>query len=217
MLSLPLASAPMAPAFGTADLDLPPPRSKMPLIIGAVIGVAALVGVIVAMSSGSAPPPPPPPPPAVVPSPPAAATTPEPAATPAVTNTPVTPPSPIENREPEGKPTPAPGGGFSDLFAQGAQKADKPGVGRAFDPAEARKAVAAVLPNVARCKEAGAPVGQSTAAITFEATGNVSSVTVGAPFSGSSTGTCIIGALKQAKVAPFSGLPGTISHPVSLR
>jgi hypothetical protein len=146
---------------------------------------------------------------------------PEPASTPTSTPTPASnpaaPPSPIENTPPGGKPAPAPGGGFSDLFAQGAQMADKPGTGRAFDQAEARKAVAAVLPNVARCKEAGGAVGQSTAAITFEASGNVSSVTVGAPFSGSSTGTCIIGALKEAKVAPFSGLPGTISHPVSLR
>jgi hypothetical protein len=175
--------------------------------------VAALVGVIVAMSGGSAPPPPPPPTVATTP-----AAVPEPATTPGTpTNTPVTPPSPIDDGASGSKPAPAPGGGFSDLFAAGAQKADKPGTGRAFDPAEARRAVAAVLPNVARCKEAGGAVGQSTAAITFEASGSISSVTVGAPFSGSSTGTCIIGALKEARIAPFSGLPGTISHPVSLR
>jgi hypothetical protein len=214
MLSVPLASAPMSPAFSTADIDIPPPRSKMPLIIGGILAAAVLVGVIVAVSSSSSPPPPPPPP-AVAPSPPPAA--PEPAATPAATNTPVTPPSPIENKGSDAKPAQVPTGGFSDLFAEGAQKAGKPGVGGAFDPAEARKAVAAVLPNVARCKEAGGAVGQSTAAITFESNGKVSTATVGAPFSGSSTGTCIIAALKQAKVAPFSGLPGTISHPVSLR
>jgi hypothetical protein len=206
--------APATFAGGATDLDFPAPRSKGPLILGAVAGVAALVGIIVAVSSsGSAPPPPPPPAVATTP-----VTAPEPAATPTPTppSTQGTPPSPIDNTEP-GKPATTPGGSFSDLFAQGAGKAGKPGTGRAFDAAEAKKAVAAVLPNVARCKEAGGAVGQSTAAITFEANGSVSSVTVGAPFSGSSTGTCIIGALKAARIAPFSGLPGTISHPVSLR
>lgn len=209
----------MAPAAfqGAADVDFPAPRSKMPLVLGAIAGVAAIVGIIVAVSgSGSAPPPPPAP---AVPTTPVAA--PEPASTPTSTpptptSTPGTTPSPMENTQPQ-KPAANPGGGFSDLFAAGAEKADKPGTGKAFDAAEAKRAVAAVLPNVARCKEAGSPVGQSTAAITFEANGSVSSVTVGAPFSGSSTGTCIIGALKVAKIVPFSGLPGTISHPVSLR
>jgi hypothetical protein len=201
------------PIIATADLDFPAPKSKMPLVIVGIVGVAALVGIIVAVSSGSAPPPPPPP---AVATP---ATTPQPAATPAPgpTNTPVTPPSPIENTPSGRAAAPAPGGGFSDLFAAGAEKAGTPGAARAFDMAEARKAVAAVLPSVARCKEPGGAVGQSTAAITFESNGSVSSVTVGAPFSGSSTGTCIIGALKAAKVRPFSGLPGTVSHPVSLR
>jgi hypothetical protein len=198
-----------------ADLDFPAPRSKLPLVVLAIVAVAALVGIIVAVSSGS--PPPPPSPPAVVTTP---ATAPEPAATPspAPTTAPVTRPSPIEEK-PSGSSAaaPAPGGGFSDLFAAGAEKAGTPGAGRAFDLSEARKAVAAVLPNVARCKEPGGIVGQSTAAITFESNGSVSSVTVGAPFSGSSTGTCIIGALKAAKVTPFRGLPGTVSHPVSLR
>jgi hypothetical protein len=198
----------------TVDLDFPAPRSKLPLVVVAIVAVAALAGIIVAMSGGS--PPPPPPPPAVVTTP---ATAPEPAPTPspAPTTAPVTPPSPIENKPSGGAPTPAPGAGFSDLFAAGAEKAGTPGAGRAFDLAEARKAVAAVLPNVARCKEPGGVVGQSTAAITFESNGAVSSVTVGAPFSGTSTGTCIIGALKAAKVTPFRGLPGTVSHPVSLR
>jgi hypothetical protein len=205
----------MAPALGAADLDFPAPRSKMPLVFGAIVGIAAVVGIVVAVSSSdTAPPPPPPPPVATTP-----AAAPEPASTPTAppANPQVTPPTAMEDAPPGAKAAPAPGGGFSELFAHGAQKAGKPGTGRAFDAAEARKAVAAVLPNVARCKEAGGAVGQSTAAITFEASGNVSSVTVGAPFSGSSTGTCIIGALKDAKVTPFSGLPGTISHPVSLR
>jgi hypothetical protein len=213
--SAPIASAPLAvpqPVLATADLEFPAPKSKMPLVVVAIVGVAALVGVIVAVSGGSPPPPPPPPPVATTP-----ATTPGPAATPTPGPTPVTPPSPIENTPSGRTAAPAPGGGFSDLFAAGAEKAGTPGATRAFDMAEARKAVALVLPSVARCKEPGGAIGQSTAAITFESNGSVSSVTVGAPFSGSSTGTCIIGALKAAKVRPFSGLPGTVSHPVSLR
>lgn len=105
------------------------------------------------------------------------------------------------------------------MFAAGAQQAQKGGTTsgtKAFDPEEARTAVAGALKAVAACREPGGPSGQTSASITFDATGHVSSVTVGAPFSGTSTGTCIIGALKSAKVTPFSGLPGTVSQPVSL-
>jgi hypothetical protein len=73
------------------------------------------------------------------------------------------------------------------------------------------------LKAAAACKEPGGQMGQASATITFEASGNVSSVTVGAPFAGTTTGTCIITAFKRAKVAPFSGLPGTVSQTISLR
>ena len=105
------------------------------------------------------------------------------------------------------------------MFAAGAEKAQKggsSGSAKAFDAEEARTAVASVLKAVAACKEAGGPSGQTSAAVTFGPNGQVTAVTVGAPFSGTSTGTCIITAFKSAKVTPFNGLPGTVSQPVSL-
>ena len=86
-----------------------------------------------------------------------------------------------------GTPHPSPGasGDFSQLFAAGAEKAQKGGSGasaKAFDAEEAKTAVAAVLKLVAACKEPGGPTGQSAAAVTFDASGHVSSVTIGAPF-----------------------------------
>jgi hypothetical protein len=105
------------------------------------------------------------------------------------------------------------------MFAAGAEKAQKggpTGTAKAFDAEEARAAVGGVLKAVAACKEPGGPAGQANAAVTFGPGGQVTGVTIGAPFSGTTTGTCIIGAFKAAKVTPFNGLPGTVSQPVSL-
>ena len=112
----------------------------------------------------------------------------------------------------------ATGGDFSQMFAAGAEKAQKGDTtsGKPFDAESARTAVGAVLKSVAACREPGGPTGQTSAAITFGSNGLVTAVTVGAPFAGTSTGTCIITALKAAKMPPFSGLPGTITQPVSL-
>jgi hypothetical protein len=201
----------------TTDLEFPAPRSKTPLIVGGIVLVLAAAGIAIAVTRGGSPPAPPPVP-AEAPPTPTAAT---PAAT--VTNTPV-PDSPKATAGPQddiaGK-TPAPAGtDFSQMFAQGAEKAQKGGTSESakpFDAEEARTAIAGVLKSVAACKEAGGAIGQSSAAVTFEASGHVSSVTIGAPFSGTSTGTCIITAFKAAKVTPFSGLPGTVTQPVSLQ
>jgi hypothetical protein len=216
-----LAPSPFAGAT-TTDLDFPASRKKGPLIIGAVVLVLAAAGIAIAVSSSGSHPPPPPVP-VATPTPTVTET-----ATAAPTNTPPSdspaPDSPAPSHPQDtvaGTPAPAAptGGDFAQAFAQGAEKAQKGGSGssaKSFDAEEARSAVAGVLKAVAACKEPGGPTGQSSAAVTFEASGHVSSVTIGAPFSGTSTGTCIIGALKAAKVAPFNGLPGTVSQPVSL-
>jgi hypothetical protein len=211
-----LAPNPFAVAT-TTDLEYNPPRSKAPFVIGGIVLVLAAAGVAFAvLGSGSHPPPPPVP--AAVPTAPPQAPSPSPAETHAA-ETASPPAHPSDDIAGTPHPTGASSGDFSQMFAAGAEKAEKgsgAGGDKAFDAEAAKTAVAAVLKLVAACKEPGGPTGQSSAAVTFDASGHVSSVTIGAPFSGTSTGTCIIGALKNAKMAPFSGLPGTISQPVSL-
>jgi hypothetical protein len=214
-----LAPNPFAVAT-TTDLEFTPQRSKAPLIIGGIVLVLAAAGIAVAVtSSGSRPAPPPVPPPA--PAAPAATTPPAATATQSTASpeSPTAPPSKPSD-DIAGTPRPsASNGDFSQLFAAGAQQAQKGGTtgsAKPFDLEEARAAVAGALKAVAACREPGGPSGQTSASVTFDATGHVSSVTVGAPFSGTSTGTCIIGALKSVKVTPFTGLPGTVSQPVSL-
>ena len=214
-----LAPNPFAVAT-TTDLEFTSQRSKTPLIIGGLVLVLAAAGIAVAVtSSGARPAPPPVPPPA----PAAPALTTPPVATTAETTT-----APEATTAPPAKPsddiagTPRPSasnGDFSQLFAAGAQQAQKGGTtgsAKPFDPEEAKTAIAAALKAVAACREPGGPSGQTSASITFDAASLVSSVTSGVLFSGASTGTCIIGALKNVKVTPFTGLPGTVSQPVSL-
>ncbi|HEY3500228.1 MAG TPA: GYF domain-containing protein [Polyangiaceae bacterium] len=213
--------SPFAVSPTTTDLDFPKPKSKLPLVIGALVAVAAVIGIVVAMSSGSRPAPVPTP--AVPPPKPALTATAETTATPTATEAPTPPPNPQGNplAPPETPSNTKTGGGFSDLFAQGVEKAEKSGTvqtpSQPFNKDEAVRAVAALLKTVAACREPGSPVGQTSASVTFESTGKVSSVTIGAPFAGTSTGTCMVTAFKQAKVTPFAGLPGTVSQAVSLR
>jgi hypothetical protein len=213
-----LAPNPFAVAT-TTDLEYSPPRNKTPLVIGAVVVVLAAAGVAFAVL-GSGAHPPPPPVPAAAPTPPPQAQTPPPAQTDSqAAESPAVPAHPSDDIAGTPHPTTSSSGDFSQMFAAGAEKAQKgapSGGQKAFDAEAAKTAVAAVLKLVAACKEPGGPTGQSSAAVTFDASGHVSSVTIGAPFSGTSTGTCIIGAFKNASMAPFSGLPGTISQPVSL-
>jgi hypothetical protein len=109
-----------------------------------------------------------------------------------------------------------PSGNFSDLFSKGIKGGSASGT-KGFDEAAARAALADLLKAAAACKEPGGPVGQASATITFEPGGSVSGVTVGAPFAGSSTATCIVTTFKRARIAPFNGLPGTVSQIISLR
>jgi hypothetical protein len=214
-----LAPNPFAGTSPTTELDFPEPKKKGPLVIGIVVLVLAAAGAAIALGTSKPKAPAPPPVPTVTATAPTAEAT-APTSTSTSTPTPTATETQTGGELPSG-PTapPSANGDFSKLFAAGAEKAQKsdaPGSAKAFDPEEARAAVAGVLKAVAACKEPGGPTGQTSAAVTFGANGLVTGVTVGAPFSGTSTGTCIIGAFKGAKVAPFSGLPGTVSQPVSL-
>jgi len=210
-----LAPNPFAGVSST-DLVIPEPeKKKTGLIVGIVIVVLAAGGAAVALGTSKSAPPPPPVP---------TVTTPPPTDTPGTGPTAARDSTSTSTTQTGGElpsgPRPATaqsGSDFSQMFAAGAEKAKGGATGsKAFDAEEARSSLASVLKAVAACKEPGGPQGQANAAITFAPSGQVTGVTIGAPFSGTTTGTCIIGAFKAAKVAPFSGLPGTVSQPVSL-
>jgi len=196
----------------TTDLDFPSPRSKKPLIIAVVVGIVVAIGIVIAIASSSSPPV------ANIAAPPPAPTT-RPESPKAAERTPTSEPVRDDSRDPSAPATvPAtPTGNFSDLFSKGVKGSGSGQATRGFDEAQAREALSGVLKAAAACKEPGGPTGQTTATVTFEPSGNASGVTVGAPFAGTSTGTCIITAFKRTKVAPFTGLPGTVSQIISLR
>ena len=220
-------AAPTAPALPTAysrdpfavaattDLDFPQARSKKPLVIGIVVGVLAVIAIGIVVMSASGP---------------KAANIAAPAAVPIATTAPETPkpaePTPTseparnDSSDPVAPPSQpqTPNGNFSDLFSKGAEKAKGAGGGtKPFDEAAARASLSDALKAAAACKEVGGPTGQTSATVTFEPSGAVSGVTVGAPFAGSSVGTCIVTTFKRARVAPFTGLPGTVTQIISLR
>jgi len=211
-----LAPNPFAVATNT-EIHIPEPKKKTPLVIGAIVLVLAAAGGAVVLTQKPAAPPPPPVPTATTQAP--ALEAPTPARTSEPSSAPTGPQTGGEL--PTGPRPAAPAGtDFSQMFAAGAEKAEKGGTStatKAFDADEARSALAGILKSVAACKEPGGPTGQTSAAVTFAANGQVTGVTVGAPFAGTSTGTCMITAFKAAKVTPFSGLPGTVSQPVSLQ
>ena len=215
-----LAPNPFATLPTTTDLEFPAQRSKVPYVVAALLGVAAVGGIVAVFMTSKAPPPPVPVPVAV---PTEKSASPVPAAqtatAPAETATAAPAPDPVAN--PSGTPGATASGNFSQMFAAGVESAAKTGgpvaANAPFDAEAAKKAVLAQLTRVAACKEAGSPLGQTSAAITFEPSGKVSGVTVGAPFAGTSTGTCMVTAFKEVQVAPFTGLPATVSQAVSLR
>ena len=207
----PYGPDPFAVARAT-DLDFPNPRSKRPLVIALAVGAVIVIGIVIAVASSG------PPPVANVAPPPPAPTTTTTTESPKTEPTTTSEPTQGDSRDSNTTATQpqSPSGNFSDLFSKGA-KAKGSGSGKGFNETEARGALSGLLKGAAACKEPGGRMGQATATITFEPSGNVSGVTVGAPFAGTSTGTCIISAFKRAKVAPFSGLPGTVSQTISLR
>lgn len=110
-----------------------------------------------------------------------------------------------------------PNGGFADLFAEGAKHAATDGSGK-FDPAAARTAIEDQLPEAARCREPGGPTGMTDVSVTFAPNGSVSSALITEPpFANTSVGTCIMKALKRARIKPFSGASASVSQRISIR
>lgn len=66
-------------------------------------------------------------------------------------------------------------------------------------------ALGAAASSAAGCKRADGPTGSGTASVTFSPDGPVKSVSVSAPFAGTSVGQCVATVFRGAHVPPFSG------------
>lgn len=221
------ASFPTAPSFAPslgadhATIEWPQARSKTPLIIVGVVLVAAAIAIGVLLLGGKKPPPPPSDPISALPASPALAS-PRGNASPASASQPgsetATGSDPVAAAPDPGA---TPGAGFAELFAAGARKAESKGATVAptarFDAAATKAPLAEAAGQAQACKQVGGPTGKVTVVVTFDPSGKVSGASItDAPFAGTPTAACISAALKRATIAPFSGLPGTVSKTFSI-
>jgi outer membrane biosynthesis protein TonB len=223
---------PSAPAnvsgFGTAPaivadhatVEWPESKKKTPLIVGGIVAAIVVIGGGVMLLGGKDEPPPPATPIAAAPLAPAA--TPTAASMPAgASQTGADTASgsdPVATNPDQGT---TPGAGFAEMFAAGARKAESKGATVAptarFDAAATKAPLAQAANEAQACKQSGGPTGKVTVTVTFDPNGKVSSATItDAPFAGTPTAACITQAMKRATIAPFSGLPGTVSKTFSL-
>lgn len=222
----PFAAAPFAVAPSTVGLDEYPKKSRAPLIIGVVVVLALLGGgAFFLMKSGDAPPAPAPIS-ALPPSPPptSGATSTGAPSTPSGSDTApsgdgTSSSSRTALEPPSTGPATTPNAGFAELFANGARRADeKHGPTQRFDEKAAKAAVTTAASGVGVCRERGGPSGKATVVVTFDPSGKASGATVSdPPFAGTSSGACIATVLKKASVAPFSGLPGSVTKTISIQ
>ncbi len=231
----PVGSPPLARPMPTplgavapiANVEDWPPKSRVPLVIG-VAALLAVGGLIVFLMRSPADRLPPLTPisalPAVVPSVRPA----DPLPSAALSNelsAPVEDSAPSKSavmQAPAGAPLTTANAGFAELFADGARGADQKhganGPGQRFDVGAAKAALASAAGQTARCRERGGPTGKATVMVTFEPSGKVASATISdSPFAGTSSGACIVAALKLAVVPAFSGSPGTVTKVLSIQ
>jgi predicted Zn finger-like uncharacterized protein len=100
-------------------------------------------------------------------------------------------------------------------------KPDKPadtggGSGKDFDRGAAAAALSGAAGAARGCKTGDGPTGAAHVRITFAPSGSVTSVTVDAPFSGTSVGSCITSAFKGAHVPAFDGSPVVVPKTISI-
>jgi len=215
------------PYAGTPSFVPAPPKSKLPLILGgvfallAVIGIAGIVAFVVvskskggvgsASASVSAPPPPssvastepPPSSAATVVSPP-----PEDDASAAAVDT-----DPGADAAPEAAvavntdPNPNPNPNPTPVATKDAGPVDP----NAWNEGAARARLAQANGILAFCNKGGV-TGPGTATVTFAPDGSVSNVVLDAPFAETREGACVADQFKRAKVNGFDGGPQTIRH-----
>jgi len=103
---------------------------------------------------------------------------------------------------------------FANQFAQAAAKQK---TGTRFDREAADRALAQAYIKAASCHNRGEPTGSARVTISIAPSGQVLSVTVAPPFSGTFTAECIRKALMSARSEPFQGAPGRLVHSISIR
>jgi len=90
--------------------------------------------------------------------------------------------------------------------------------GVAFDVQAASLALNAAQVLAAQCRQPGDPTGVARLAVTFAASGRVTSATIsGPPFSGTETGSCIANRFRNARVPAFEGGHLTVTKTVSIQ
>src|SRR5262249_33105184 len=89
---------------------------------------------------------------------------------------------------------------------------DKPSSGVAsFNTGAAKAALATAAAQASSCKRPDGPTGSGKAQITFDSSGKVTSASVGAPFQGTSIGSCVVSVFRRARVPAFQGDAVTVS------
>jgi len=234
-LSVPMNSVPESPApvppiaarpMATATVDDAAFRSKrgkgiwIVLVLLVLAAAGAAYFYLVKAPIKPPPPPPPPQPAAEAPRVPETPNTdPTAAAEPAPTVEATAGMQPDPGRSPLDPPSNATGprsGEFADMFAEGAKRAA--GSGDRFDPKVGKAALESLVVDAARCRERGGPVGMTDVIVTFEPGGSVSGVEVeDAPIAGTSIAACIATVFKRAKIAPFTGTPGSVTQRLAIQ
>jgi hypothetical protein len=191
-------------------------------VIGIAVVLALAIGGAVFALGGNEPPPPPSTPISALPASPGTPTRP----TAASTGEPTTAAQPGSDTASGSDPVvtksdTTPGAGFAEMFAAGARKAESKGATVApsarFDAAATKAPLAQAATEAQACKQSGGPMGKVTVVVTFAPDGKVASATItDAPFAGTAAATCISSTFKRASIAPFSGLPGTVSKTFSI-
>lgn len=86
-----------------------------------------------------------------------------------------------------------------------------------FDRGAASSAMNGAAGSAKGCKKADGPTGSAKVSVTFAPSGKATQATVGAPFAGTSVGSCIAGAFKGLSIPPFSGAAVTVSKTVNIK
>jgi hypothetical protein len=211
-----------------ASVEWPEARSKKPLVVVIAVVLAIAIGGALLALSGKDPPPPPSTPISALPASPGTPATATATATAATSTTGQTSAAQQPGADTASGSDPVvtssdttPGAGFAEMFAAGARKAESKGATVAptarFDAAATKAPLARAATEAQACKQSGGPAGKVTVVVTFAPDGKVASATItDAPFAGTAIGACISSAFKRAAIAPFSGLPGTVSKTFSI-
>jgi predicted Zn finger-like uncharacterized protein len=237
----PVSAQPSYQPMGAPMMMAPPApqKSKAPLIIGAVAGLAVIGGLVLAFSSPSTPEVPTSPEQTVATTPTAAPTPTDTvaaaptdtaaAADPTSTATSVAAPvrpggatpghkGPEPKAAPEDTKPAEPAKAEAPPPTKPAETAPPSGDGaKEFNRGAASAALGSAAGAAKSCKRPDGPTGTGKVRVTFAPSGTVtSSAVVGGPFAGTSVGGCIASAFRSARVPPFAGSPVSVTKSFSI-